>query len=129
VLVLDEPTTFLDIRHEMTTFELLRRLRGEGTTIVLATHNLNLAARYADELLLLNRGRLIARGSPADVLTAERMAEVYEWPVSILTHAGGAPQVDPRGSRTALTGKSRVNCTAESPTRARRGRSRTRASS
>ena len=50
VLVLDEPTTFLDIRHEMTTFELLRRLRDEGTTVVLATHNLNLAARYADEL-------------------------------------------------------------------------------
>ena len=98
VLVLDEPTTFLDIRHEMTTFELLRRLRDEGTTVVLATHNLNLAARYADELLLLNRGRLVARGAPADVLTAERVAEVYEWPVSIVTHAGGAPQVDPRDS-------------------------------
>jgi ABC-type cobalamin/Fe3+-siderophores transport system ATPase subunit len=98
VLVLDEPTTFLDIRHEMTTFELLRRLRDEGTTIVLATHNLNLAARYADELLLLNRGRLVARGAPADVLTAERVADVYEWPVSIVTHAGGAPQVDPRDS-------------------------------
>ena len=53
VLVLDEPTTFLDIRHEMTTFELLRDLRDEGTTVVLATHNLNLAARYADELVLL----------------------------------------------------------------------------
>lgn len=98
VLILDEPTTFLDIRHEMTTFELLRRLRDEGTTVVLATHNLNLAARYADELLLVNRGQLVARGAPADVLTAERVAEVYEWPVSIVTHAGGAPQVDPRGS-------------------------------
>lgn len=98
VLVLDEPTTFLDIRHEMTTFELLARLRDEGTTIVLATHNLNLAARYADELLLLNRGRLVARGAPSDVLTAERVAEVYEWPVSIVPHATGAPQVDPLGS-------------------------------
>jgi ABC-type cobalamin/Fe3+-siderophores transport system ATPase subunit len=98
VLVLDEPTTFLDIRHEMTTFELLRRLRDDGTTIVLATHNLNLAARYADDLLLLNRGTLVARGTPRDVLTAERVADVYEWPVSIVTHGSGAPQVDPRDS-------------------------------
>jgi iron complex transport system ATP-binding protein len=98
ILVLDEPTTFLDIRHEMTTFELLRRLRDEGSTVVLATHNLNLAARYADELLLMNRGRLVARGTPAEVLTAERVAQVYEWPVSIVSHSGGAPQVDPRDS-------------------------------
>lgn len=98
VLVLDEPTTFLDIRHEMTTFELIRSLRAEGTTVVLATHNLNLAARYADELVLLNRGQLAARGTPAEVLTATRVTDVYEWPVSIVTHSAGAPQVDPRDS-------------------------------
>ena len=96
VLVLDEPTTHLDIRHEMATFELLRALRAEGTTIVLATHNLNLAARYADTLILLHHGRVIARGLPGAVLTAARVSDVYEWPVSIVTHAGGTPQVDPR---------------------------------
>jgi iron complex transport system ATP-binding protein len=95
VLALDEPTTFLDIRHEMTTFELLRRLRDEGVGVVLVTHNLNLAARYADELLLMNRGRLVAHGTPADVLTKERVDAVYEWPVSIVADAAGAPQVLP----------------------------------
>jgi iron complex transport system ATP-binding protein len=95
VLALDEPTTFLDIRHEMTTFELLRRLRDEGVGIVLVTHNLNLAARYADELILLDRGRLVAHGSPVEVLTKDRVDAVYEWPVEIVRDAAGAPQVIP----------------------------------
>jgi iron complex transport system ATP-binding protein len=95
VLALDEPTTFLDIRHEMTTFELLRKLRDEGVGVVLVTHNLNLAARYADELILLNRGQLVAHGSPSDVLTKERVDTVYEWPVSIERDTAGAPQVLP----------------------------------
>lgn len=95
VLVLDEPTTFLDIKHEMTTFALLRELRDAGTSIVVATHNLNLASRYADELVLMRSGALVAHGAPADVLTASRIAEVYEWPVEIAQHVGGAPQVVP----------------------------------
>ena len=150
VLVLDEPTTFLDIRHEMTTFELLRDLRDEGTTVVLATHNLNLAARYADDLVLMRDGRLVARGAPADVLTAERVAAVYDWPVAIVPHAAGAPQVVPqrraspmtlrfacssscsccRGARLPATRSRRCarSCAAKSPTRAPRGRSPTRAS-
>ena len=96
VLVLDEPTTFLDIRHEMATFELLRGFRADGATIVLATHNLNLAARYADEVVMLHHGQLVARGTAGGVFTAERVSDVYEWPVSIVAHASGAPQVDPR---------------------------------
>jgi iron complex transport system ATP-binding protein len=95
ILVLDEPTASLDIRHEMTMFTLLRSLRDEGTTIVLATHNLNLAARYADEIVMLHGGRLVARGAPSDVLTAARTSEIYEWPIEIVTHASGAPQIDP----------------------------------
>jgi len=95
VLALDEPTTFLDIRHEMTTFERLRRLRDEGVGVVLVTHNLNLAARYSDELILLNHGRLVAHGAPAEVLTKARVDEVYEWPVSIERDSDGAPQVVP----------------------------------
>jgi iron complex transport system ATP-binding protein len=96
--VLDEPTTFLDVRHEMTTFELVHALCREGATIVFATHNLNLAARYADELVLLDRGRVVARGTPSDVLTPERVTTVYEWPVSIVAHESGAPQVVPRAT-------------------------------
>ena len=94
-LVLDEPTSSLDIRHEMTTFAILRALRDEGATIVVATHNLNLAARYADELVLLHRGRVAAHGSPREVLSPERIEQVFEWPVTIVAHAGGAPQIVP----------------------------------
>jgi iron complex transport system ATP-binding protein len=100
VLALDEPTTFLDIRHEMTTFELLRELRDEGVGVVLATHNLNLAARYADDLVLMNHGRLVAHGTAAEVLTKTRIDDVYEWPVTIVRDPAGAPQVVPLSGST-----------------------------
>jgi cobalamin transport system ATP-binding protein len=95
VLVLDEPTASLDLRHEMTTFALLRDLRDRGTTIVAATHNVNLASRFVDDLLLLRAGRLIAHGSPDCVLTVSRIADAYEWPVDIARHSAGAPQIVP----------------------------------
>jgi ABC-type cobalamin/Fe3+-siderophores transport system ATPase subunit len=100
-LVLDEPTASLDIAHEMTLFELLAALvRDDGVTVVLVTHNLNLAARYADTLLLLERGRSAATGTPADVITREHVERVYRWPIAIFPHTGpgpdrGAPQVAP----------------------------------
>lgn len=104
--VLDEPTAALDIAHEMTIFELLARLcRGDGATVLVITHNLNLAARYADRLLVLDRGRVAAEGTPADVLTQERVERVWGWPVRIVPHAGpgpdtGAPQVLPLAAWT-----------------------------
>ncbi len=99
-LALDEPTAALDIAHEMALFELLRDLGHAGKTVLLVTHNLNLAARYADRLVLLDRGRLAAEGTPAQVLTRETVERVYGWPVEIVPHAGpgpdaGAPQVVP----------------------------------
>ena len=99
-LALDEPTAALDISHEMAMFELLRDLARAGTTVLLVTHNLNLAARYAGRLVLMDRGRVAAQGSPAEVLTRETVERVYGWPVRVLPHAGpgpdaGAPQVVP----------------------------------
>ena len=96
VLVLDEPTASLDVRHEMSAFEILAGLRDEGTTIVVVTHNLNVAARYADELALMHGGRVVACGSPNAVLTAERVSGVYEWPVDVSIHSDGAHQVVPQ---------------------------------
>jgi len=93
-LVFDEPTAALDIAHEMALFELLHELRGDGVTIVIAIHNLNVAARYADRLLLLGNGRVAALGSPAQVLTREMVERVYGWPVEI-GEFEGAPQVFP----------------------------------
>lgn len=102
VLVLDEPTTSLDVRHEMATFDLLAQLRDDGVTVLLATHNLNLAGRYADDLVLMQGGRVIAHGPPSEVLTAERIGEAYEWPVEVARHADGSPQIIPqsRGGRS-----------------------------
>ena len=99
-LALDEPTAALDVSHEMAIFELLRDLGRAGTTVLLVTHNLNLAARYADRLVLLDRGRVAATGTPGEVLTRETVERVYGWPVRIDRHPGpgpdaGAPQVVP----------------------------------
>ncbi|HEX6927135.1 MAG TPA: iron chelate uptake ABC transporter family permease subunit [Longimicrobiaceae bacterium] len=100
ILVLDEPTVALDIRHEMEIFELLRRLAGNGVAVLIVTHNLNLAARYADRLALLHQGSLVAAGPPTTVLTRELVEMVYQWPVRVDPHPGpgpdcGAPQVAP----------------------------------
>lgn len=90
-LVLDEPTRALDIRHEMEILELLRSLVAEGVTVLLVTHNLNLAARYADDLVLLAEGRVATSGSAADVLQREILEPVYRWPLSITAHPGPGP--------------------------------------
>lgn len=95
---LDEPTAALDVRHEMAIFELLRELAAGGTTVLLVTHNLNLAARYADRLVLMDRGRVVAAGPPDDVLRRDVVEQVYGWPVEIVRHQG-APQVVPLGSQ------------------------------
>lgn len=104
-LVLDEPTASLDVAHEMGIFELLRGLADSGTTVLMVTHNLNLAARYADRLLLLDEGRAIAEGAPPDVFNASTLETVYRWPIAVVEHPGpgsdtGAPQVIPLRLRT-----------------------------
>ena len=99
-LALDEPTAALDVRHEMAIFELLRALSRAQVSVLLVTHHVNLAARYADQLVLLHQGRVVAAGPPATVLTRETVERVYGWPVDIIPHPGpgpdrGAPQVVP----------------------------------
>ncbi len=95
LLVLDEPTAALDVRHEMQIFELVRRLVDEGLGAVIVTHHLNLAARFADELLLLSQGRVAAQGPPAEVLRADVLERVFEWPVAVTPWRDGSPQVVP----------------------------------
>ena len=95
ILVLDEPTASLDVRHEMELFELIRRLVTDGLAGLVITHHLNLAARFADRIVLLDEGRVAATGSPSEVLTAERLSEVFDWPVAVTTWCDGAPQVVP----------------------------------
>lgn len=100
-LLLDEPTASLDMHFEMETFELMSRLtREEGLTVVVATHNLNLAARYATDVLLLADGRVEAAGPPDVVYTQDTLERVFRWPVEVAPHPGegrhaGQPQVFP----------------------------------
>ena len=120
-LVLDEPTASLDVRHEMAIFELLPTLCARGATVLVVTHHLNLAARYADRLVLLHRGRVAADGPPAAVLTRSLVEAVYGWPVTITPHPGpgpdaGVPQVIPLAG-AACAGMSPAGTPPDSPER------------
>ena len=100
VLLLDEPTAGLDLRYRMELFHLLQELRADGLALLVVTHDLNLAARFADRLLLLDQGRERAGGAPHDVLLRETLEDVYEWPLRLVPHPGpgsdtGAPQTVP----------------------------------
>jgi len=89
ILLLDEPTASLDIGHQQTVLELVDHLRRESGLTVLATmHDLSLAAQYGDRTLLLERGRIVADGMPADVLTEGALAGLYGTNVR-LVHEGG----------------------------------------
>ncbi len=96
ILLLDEPTTFLDIAHEMATFETLAREAGGGRTIVLVSHTLTLVARFADQMILMHDGRVAAAGTPREVMNAATLEAVYGWPL-VVSHdpAVGAPTLVP----------------------------------
>lgn len=95
-IVLDEPTTFLDVGHEMAIFELLSRLAADGHAVLLVSHQLNLVARFADRMILLHRGRVEAAGNPSEVMQGAVLEHVYEWPLVISRDpAVGAPALVP----------------------------------
>ena len=86
IVLLDEPTASLDIGHQQQALDLLDALRAtEGLTLVAAMHDLTLAAQYADRVLLLDAGRVVADGTPAEVLTEEALAEHYGARVRVVT--------------------------------------------
>lgn len=102
-IVLDEPTTFLDLSHEMSLFELLHSLAADGMAILLVSHQLNLVARFADTIVLLHHGRVVVAGSPGEVMQANLLERVYEWPLVISRDpAVGAPSLVPL-RRTSIT--------------------------
>ncbi|MFF9900619.1 ABC transporter ATP-binding protein [Streptomyces longispororuber] len=78
LLLLDEPTTYLDIAHQVEVLDLVRQLNHDrGRTVALVLHDLNQAARYADHLVAMKQGRVVAEGAPADVVTAELVRDVF----------------------------------------------------
>jgi iron complex transport system ATP-binding protein len=94
-LVLDEPTASLDVRHEMELFELIRQLVEDGLAGLVITHHLNLAARFADRMVLLSAGSVIAEGTPREVLQGDTVSQVFQWPVAVTEWCDGSPQVVP----------------------------------
>ncbi|MBK1883089.1 ABC transporter ATP-binding protein [Luteolibacter pohnpeiensis] len=97
-LFLDEPTTFLDLSHQFELMELMVRLNREhGKTIVLVLHDLNLAARYADHLIVMQQGKIVAEGPPVSILTPARLREVFEIEAQIFHSDQGWLQCLPIG--------------------------------
>lgn len=96
LLLLDEPTTYLDMAHQLDVLELVRDLHRAGTTVVMVLHDVNQAARYADHLVALRDGAVVAQGEPDDVLTPALVQDVFGVRCSILTDpATGTPVVVP----------------------------------
>lgn len=100
-LVLDEPTTFLDVGHEMGMFELFATLARGGRAVLVISHQLNLVARFASAMVLLHEGRVVAAGAPHAVMQATTLERVYQWPLVVTRDpAVGAPTLVPlRGRR------------------------------
>ncbi|MFI9503749.1 ABC transporter ATP-binding protein [Nocardia sp. NPDC052566] len=99
IMLLDEPTTFLDIAHQVDVLDLLADLNEkDGTTVVIVLHDLNLAARYGDHLIAMKGGRIACEGAPSDVLTAELVEDVFGMRSQIIPDpVSGTPMVVPIG--------------------------------
>ncbi|MFC5995926.1 ABC transporter ATP-binding protein [Pseudonocardia hispaniensis] len=101
VLLLDEPTTFLDLAHQVEVLDLVERLHTEaGRTVVMVLHDLNLAARYAKRLVAMRGGRIVADGTPHQVLTEDLLRTVFDLDAQIVVDpVAGTPLVVPIGRR------------------------------
>lgn len=102
ILLLDEPTTYLDIAHQLEVLDLCAELHRAGRTLVAVLHDLNLAARYATHLVAMRDGRIVAEGAPADVMTAGLLRDVFDLDALVMPDPGnGLPLVVPVDRRTA----------------------------
>jgi iron complex transport system ATP-binding protein len=101
LLLLDEPTAFLDIKHRLAAYDVLVRLREEsGPAIVVVSHDVNLAARYCDRLILLRGGAIVAEGAPKDVLTRDAIGKAYDVEVEVgADPSSGRPFIIPLSAR------------------------------
>ncbi|MGQ0718119.1 MAG: ABC transporter ATP-binding protein [Pseudonocardiales bacterium] len=117
LVLLDEPTTFLDLAHQVDVLDLVERLHTEaGRTVVMVLHDLNMAARYAQRLVAMRAGQIIAQGTPSEVLTEPLLREVFELDAQVLTDpVAGTPLIVPVGRRNRQPANSEVQ-TAEHST-------------
>lgn len=103
IMLLDEPTTFLDIAHQISVLDLCAELNAErGRTLVIVLHDLNHACRYASHLIVMRGGQILAQGLPADIVTAELVEDAFGLACRIIADPEtGTPLVIPRGSAAA----------------------------
>lgn len=101
ILLLDEPTTYLDLAHSVEVLDLVDRLHSElGRTVVMVLHDLNLAVRYSDHLVVMKDGRIVRSGPPSEVISAELLAEVFDLDASVIEDpVSGRPLIIPIGTR------------------------------
>ncbi|GAA0554634.1 ABC transporter ATP-binding protein [Paractinoplanes ferrugineus] len=109
ILLLDEPTTFLDLSHQFEVLDLCAELHEQGRTVVAVLHDLNHACRYATELIVMKDGQVLAQGAPAEVMTAELVERVFTMPCRVMNDPEtGTPMIIPanrqrrRSARTEL---------------------------
>ncbi|TDC74380.1 ABC transporter ATP-binding protein [Actinomadura sp. 7K507] len=106
IMLLDEPTTFLDIAHQIEVLDLCARLHEEGRTLVAVLHDLNHACRYATHLIAMRDGEVLAEGPPAEIVTADLVERVFGLPCRVIPDPETAmPLIVPADRRRALTGK------------------------
>lgn len=96
VLLLDEPTSSLDLRYQINLVETARRRARAGTTVIAILHDLNLAARFADRVVVLHRGRIAASGTPRETITSAMLRHVFEVDTNVDLIAGSLPHVLPQ---------------------------------
>ncbi|MCI2958482.1 ABC transporter ATP-binding protein [Agromyces atrinae] len=102
LLLLDEPTTFLDIAHQIELMELFTDLNEAGSTLVAVLHDLNQAARYGTHIIAMKDGAIVAQGAPADIVTAELVEDVFGLPCIVVPDpVTGTPSVVPIGRQRA----------------------------
>ncbi|MFD5916701.1 ABC transporter ATP-binding protein [Kitasatospora sp. NPDC058201] len=105
LLLLDEPTTYLDLAHAVDVLDLVDDLHESGCTVVMVLHDLNLAARYSDNLIVMKAGSVLAQGHPRDVVTPELLHEAFGLRAEVIDDpVGGRPLVVPIG-RTHVRGR------------------------
>ena len=98
LMLLDEPTTFLDIAHQIDLMELFTDLNEQGTTLVAVLHDLNQAARYGTHLIAMKEGAIVAQGAPSEIVTAELVEEVFGLRCVVVPDpVTGTPSVAPMG--------------------------------
>ena len=97
ILLLDEPTTYLDVRHQLRILSLLREINETwGRTVIIVLHDMNQAYQYADEVLMMKEGAIVSTGAPQDVLTPDRLRRVFAIDAEVVRTKDGRPFIVPR---------------------------------